>query len=746
MEKIKVLIDKDWDGNRCKVIIAYLLMVLLFSPYLLLANNRLAISPPLSMMAPTPPTPQSHVQNVFSDAFTTPINVSSWTVNSNATAQILNNSGSNYLQYTLAANKDSIQTSNFGSINVASYNYLHIDIYSPTATTFSLGIIDGDSVSHQFQVACANPTLNKWVSYDIPLSLFSSNSVDLINLNAFLFIVGNTSNIAGTIFYIDNIYFSTTANYFSNGTENLDVLSTWGTNSDGTNLGGVGNNAPSNFTSNNINYYVVNNSNATIGANWKVSGSNSKVVVGNFANPVTLIIPSAYTFTDSCVSGFSISPTNGDVTVNVSVNPSVTGARIPSTFNGFSFEMSSTISTTYFTINKFVNLIKNMGNGILRIGANTSDNMFWYHQSQGSSTATDTLFQTEVDRYFSFVSRIGWKTMYGLNLATGTVAQATDEAKYVAQNYSSLLQSFEFGNETDLYAGKSRAAGWGYKNYITAFDSFYNSIDTVVATLNVSGPTSASHVAAFALPFLDSMNKSLSMATCHYYYSGAGLPNATIPSLLGGDATLSTNTTSFVNMANSYNLPFRWSECNSFYNGGTVGISDAFAAALWGLDYMYTVAKLGCSGVNFHTGGNTSYSPIGFLNGNIYPRPLYYGMLGFSLGSKGTFIQNSISKTATVNCNVYTVLGGDGKYYLTIVNKDMVNQAFVRITGLPARHSTQIIRLNGSYITNTVCTLGNGSADSNGNWTNASSECAGADATSYQLEVPRESAVVLVIN
>ena len=162
---------------------------------------------------------------------------------------------------------------------------------------------------------------------------------------------------------------------------------------------------------------------------------------------------------------------------------------------------------------------------------------------------------------------------------------------------------------------------------------------------------------------------------------------------------------------------------------------------------MFNLAKLGCSGINLHGERINTYTPIMFTGGKVSPRPLYYGMLGFSLGSNGTFIQNEITKTDTINCNVYTVFDStNGKYYVTIINKDMVNQAFVKITGLPSYLNTQVIRLNSSFITNKICNLGNATTDTNGNWVNASSECAGADNTCYQLKVPKESAAVLIIN
>ena len=699
---------------------------------------------PLSIK--TPLTPQSHVQNVFSDAYATQIPVSNWAASANATALVFTNSGNHYLQYNFAANKDSIQTVNFGPINVASYNYIHIDIYSPKATTFSLGLIDGDSVSNQFTLDCANPTLNKWVSYDIPLSLFSSNAVDLNSINAFLFIAGNTSNAVGTALLIDNIYFSTTANYYSNKAGNLDVLSTWGTNADGTNLGGIGNNAPSNFTSDNINYYVLNNPTSTIGSNWKVSGKNTKVIVGNLANPVNLKIPSVYTFIDSCVSGYVISPNSSDVTVNVTVSPSIKGDSIPVNFNGLSWDMNF-IPTSYLSVPKLVNLIRNLGTGIMRIGAASADHMIWSNSNRGTYTGTDTLFKTDVDQYFNFANQIGWKTLFGLNLGTGTVAQATDEAKYISQNYSFLLHSYEIGNEPNLYYQGLRPPSWQpYTNYVSAFDSFYNSIDTVVTNLKVSGPSGdRAWVNYWGLPCIDSMHNSLTMATYHYYF-GNLLGTNTISDLLGGDPALISNTTAFVNTSKKYQLPFRWSECNSIAKGGQDSVSNVFASALWGIDFMYMVAKLGCSGVNFHGQLINKYTPIMFTGGNVYPQPLYYGMLGFSLGSNGNFIQSTTSYSSAINCNVYTVLGKNGKYYITIVNKDLVNQAFLKITGLPPHLNTQLIRMNGSYIASKNCNLGNAITDAVGNWSNASTECAGADANSYQLKVPSGSAVVLIIN
>ena len=62
--------------------------------------------------------------------------------------------------------------------------------------------------------------------------------------------------------------------------------------------------------------------------------------------------------------------------------------------------------------------------------------------------------------------------------------------------------------------------------------------------------------------------------------------------------------------AHSDGLLFRMTEGNSCFGGGKPGVSDAFASALWGADYMLTCALAGYCGVNLHGGGDGLYTPI----------------------------------------------------------------------------------------------------------------------------------------
>lgn len=73
--------------------------------------------------------------------------------------------------------------------------------------------------------------------------------------------------------------------YYSKPSGNLDQLSTWGLNVDGSGA------APANFTTDGQVFAIRNNTTHTIGANWTVSGINAKILTGDGINPINFTIP-----------------------------------------------------------------------------------------------------------------------------------------------------------------------------------------------------------------------------------------------------------------------------------------------------------------------------------------------------------------------------------------------------------------------------------------------------------------------
>ena len=57
-------------------------------------------------------------------------------------------------------------------------------------------------------------------------------------------------------------------------------------------------------------------------------------------------------------------------------------------------------------------------------------------------------------------------------------------------------------------------------------------------------------------------------------------------------------------------IPLRADELNSVSCGGARGVSDTFASALWVLDTLFNLARVGVDGVNIHTFAGAIYEPF----------------------------------------------------------------------------------------------------------------------------------------
>lgn len=91
--------------------------------------------------------------------------------------------------------------------------------------------------------------------------------------------------------FISVNYWSQTI-YYSRPTGNLELTSSWSSNSSG-----IGGTSPNNFNGNNCLYIIANRTSATIGANWNIAAT-STVQVGNGSAAVNFIIPSTASISD----------------------------------------------------------------------------------------------------------------------------------------------------------------------------------------------------------------------------------------------------------------------------------------------------------------------------------------------------------------------------------------------------------------------------------------------------------------
>ncbi len=91
-------------------------------------------------------------------------------------------------------------------INASGMTRLHIDLWTPDATRFSVKLVSFGASTAEKEIVFTNSTIvqNQWVSLDIPLSDFTG--VDKSVLGQLLFI-NNAGGVENGTFFIDNVYF-----------------------------------------------------------------------------------------------------------------------------------------------------------------------------------------------------------------------------------------------------------------------------------------------------------------------------------------------------------------------------------------------------------------------------------------------------------------------------------------------------------------------------------------------------------
>ena len=169
------------------------------------------------------------------------------------------------------------------------------------------------------------------------------------------------------------------------------------------------------------------------------------------------------------------------------------------------------------------------------------------------------------------------------------------------------------------------------------------------------------------------------MWTAHYYSSD---PGTIAGMLVYPDPALAADLTQWITHADyPYPRPFRIAECNNFGNGGVANVSDSFASALWGIDFMFQCAHAGVAGINFH-GGPNNYTPIYVTSfGEILGvEPLYYAMYMVSKFINGACtLMNVTVSGGTSNFTAYASESG-GDIRIIVNNKDATTSCLFSVS------------------------------------------------------------------
>jgi hypothetical protein len=466
--------------------------------------------------------------------------------------------------------------------------------------------------------------------------------------------------------------------------------------------------------------------------------------------------------------GGSLGPPPPDsASVSIVVHASSPGPAIPPDFLGLGFEMPVMADPHFTSEPVFERLLANLGPGTFRFGGNSVENTYWSPAGRGHRS--DWVFEltpADVDATVAVARRIGWRVIIALNLGAFAPDTFAAEAEYVARRAGPTLLGIEIGNEPDLYVSRGlRPPGWDVDSFTTEFEAYAAAIRARAPNAPIVGPaTAGTGSGAWFAAFLAKVRSPLAFASHHFYPMGVPAPpgsveHATVANMLSPElmARTAANIDSAAGPSRAHGLALRLDETNSAYGFGKPGVSDVAASALWGLDYLFTLAERGVVSVNIETGTDIEggltcrgiYLPVCRDATGWTARPLYYAMLFFRQAGAGRPVPIELTADASERKVVaHAVRGEDGTLRVAVINKEAATRVEARIeagTEYAAVRAGAYRLLAPSLEAPGPVTFAGAAVANDGTWHPGAAEPVPGEGGRFIVSVPPASALLLVV-
>jgi hypothetical protein len=415
-------------------------------------------------------------------------------------------------------------------------------------------------------------------------------------------------------------------------------------------------------------------------------------------------------------------------TLSLTVSGAPTGRAIPSGFLGLSLEypaVEAYAGSDPKAINPvFEQLIRNLAPGqapSLRIGGDTTDWTWW----PVPGVAKPHGIRYSIGNNFAAVTAalahaVGAHLILGVNLELDSkTAAATEAQALVAGVGADSIEALELGNEPELYGSFSfyktasgrhvtgRRSGYDFSSYLPDFARIANSLP---ADVPLAGPATGAPKWIPELAQFLRAEPRVTLATLHRYplqlcFRPAASPAyPSVGHILAPSASegLANSVASLVTAAHSRHVALRIDEMNSVSCGGAPGVSNAFVSALWVLDAVFQMARVGVDGVNIHTYPKAPYELFRFTHENGqwsgYVAPEYYGLLMFAQAAPAG---SRLLKTSGTlgNVRAWATRATDGTEHVVLIN-DYTTQSRtvdVRFAGAHGAATLEPLRAPGIH-------------------------------------------------
>jgi len=324
-------------------------------------------------------------------------------------------------------------------------------------------------------------------------------------------------------------------------------------------------------------------------------------------------------------------------TVTVHTSGAVLG-RTSNQYIGLSFESGTLNSGQFDNVGDLAQLLRNLGTSVLRFGGNSVD------------TSYTRITPSALAGLVRLAKATGWTVLYSENLGHFRARTVTRDAHKVSAALGGYLAAFACGNEPDLFPNVGLRSSYPESEYLPEAASCLAAVHTGAPNAPIEGPDTSG--TGWLRGYAAAEAGQLRWLGQHYYPMGCGLgnlsPAAFAQTLLspGQAAKEAGFFTAAAKNAAIAHAQLWMSETNTACRGGAIGVSNAYAAALWVVDYLLTGVEHGANGFNFHGGLSyvcDGYTPLCQVGYNEYAaQPIYYGMLFTHLLGSGNLLPVSV--------------------------------------------------------------------------------------------------------
>ena len=381
----------------------------------------------------------------------------------------------------------------------------------------------------------------------------------------------------------------------------------------------------------------------------------------------------------------------------VTVEAASPGRSVPFGFLGLSLEYPSVeayAGTDPLALDPvFVQLVRNLVPGqapVLRIGGDSTDRTWW--PTPGLPRPAGVKYAIG-DRWLgvtrALARELSARLILGLDLEADSPELAAAEARALLNGVGAgPIRALELGNEPDLYAtfpwyrtpeGRhitGRPSSYDIASLIADFTTFAAALpDRPLAGPSLGAPQWTRQLARFL-----STAPRIGLVTLHRYplqlcYTSRREPRyPTVAHLLepASSIGLADSFAPYVAIAHARRLSLRIDELNSVSCGAVPAVSQTFASALWALDTLFAMVRVGVHGVNIHTFPGAGYELFRLRRvdrrwqGMVAPE--YYGLMMFARAAPAGARLLGVDGGVNGDVRTWATRTPDGTIRVTMIN------------------------------------------------------------------------------